>query len=173
MDIQMINAKSTSEKAWYLVYTKANQERLAHEQLSRQGYITYLPLISDFKRIKTHRHSVIVPLFPRYIFIHLDTTNDNWSPIRSTIGVSNIVKFGHKPARVFDGLVEKMQLRETSEGIHEIRQKFDFGDKVRILDGPMYSMEGIFMESRSQERVILLMQLLGKEMQVTTNMSLI
>jgi transcriptional antiterminator RfaH len=36
----------------------------------------------------------IVVLFPGYLFIQLDEKLENWSPIRSTKGVQNFVKFG-------------------------------------------------------------------------------
>ena len=31
------------------------------------------------------------PLFPGYLFIRLDSTHDNWYPIRSTRGVNRVV----------------------------------------------------------------------------------
>jgi len=33
-------------RAWYLLYTKPRQEQRAVENLKRQGYIAYLPLIA-------------------------------------------------------------------------------------------------------------------------------
>lgn len=162
-----------SEKSWYVIYSKANQEKLADEQLARQGYTTYLPLVRVDKFKNNRQHSSVIPLFPRYLFIYLDTTTDNWVPIRSTIGVSNMVKFGSKHAEVTDKLVEKIKKQETSEGIHEIKYQFQQGDRVRMVDGPLSDLEGIFMANRSEDRVFLLMQMLGKQMRVTTNINTI
>ncbi len=159
-----------SKKSWYVIYSKANQEKLAEEQLARQGYTTYLPLVRDDKHKNKRQYSAIIPLFPRYFFIHLDAINDNWVPIRSTIGVSNMVRFGGKHAEVTDELVEEIRNQETEEGVHEIKSQFNHGDKVRIISGPLSDLEGIFIASRSKDRVFLLMQLLGKQMRVTANL---
>ena len=77
--------------AWYLVYTKPQQERVANDNLQRQGYETYLPMLRKrVKRGKTYHHR-LDPLFPRYLFIHLSDQLDDWGPIRSTIGVTHLV----------------------------------------------------------------------------------
>ena len=48
-------------------------------------------------------------MFPRYLFIQLDRENDNWMPIRSTIGVQNLVQFGGIAARVPDNLISDLR----------------------------------------------------------------
>ena len=84
---------SEMRKAWYLIYTKPRQERYARENLERQGYEVYLPLIRDRRRRKGRYVETVDALFPRYLFIHLDQDTDNWSPIRSTFGVSGLGLF--------------------------------------------------------------------------------
>ena len=69
---------------WYLIHTKIRQERVALENLERQGFECFLPLI----RVEKLRRSALVvveePLFPRYLFIRLASGTDapSWSPIR-------------------------------------------------------------------------------------------
>lgn len=71
---------------WYLIHTKPRQEKCALENLERQGYACYLPMLPTEKlrqRILTIGEE---PLFPRYLFIQLDSgaLAKSWSPIRST-----------------------------------------------------------------------------------------
>ena len=86
--------------AWYLLYSKPRQEGVAVENLKRQGYETYLPLIRTRRRRQGQYVSLVEPMFPRYLFIHLSDQTDNWGPIRSTLGVSGLVRFGDLPAQV-------------------------------------------------------------------------
>ncbi len=86
-------------RAWYLVYSKPQQERVALENLERQGFTAYLPLVRARRRRQTRVVHVIEPMFPRYLFVNLSDLTDDWGPIRSTIGVSNLVRFGNEAAR--------------------------------------------------------------------------
>ena len=82
---------------WYLIYTKPRQEQRALLNLEQQGYECYLPLHAAEKLQRGKLSVVEEPLFPRYLFIQLDTsqTGKSWGPIRSTKGVSHLVAFGN------------------------------------------------------------------------------
>ena len=146
-------------RAWYLIYSKPQQERLALENLERQGYPSYLPLIRNRKRRKGRYASIIEPMFPRYLFVHLSDETDNWGPIRSTIGVANLVRFGMQAARVPDSLIEMMCGRDE-EGVQTLAMpEIKPGDQVRIVEGVMAGYEAIFQARTGKERVVLLLQL--------------
>ena len=55
--------------AWYLLYSKPRQEGVAVENLKRQGYETYLPLIRTRRRRQGQYVSLVEPMFPRYLLI--------------------------------------------------------------------------------------------------------
>ena len=157
-------------KAWYLIHSKPRQEHIAREQLDRQGYQTYLPLLPTRRRKQGRVHKVISPMFPRYLFIHLSDQTDDWGPIRSTIGVANLVRFSQAPARVPDQLINTLKEREDSEGIQIMPQKeFIQGERIRIAEGPFEGFEGIFQETSSRNRVLLLLQITEKYFQIQLN----
>ncbi len=150
-------------KKWYLVYTKPRQESVARTNLARQGYEAYLPLMRHTRRQRGRRRMLISPMFPRYLFVHLDRTTDNWGPIRSTLGVVTIVRFGQLPAEAPDDLVALLRSREDGEGIQTVvPAEFKVGSKVRITDGAFMGCEGIYLARSSRERVVVLLQLCGK-----------
>ncbi|MDH3317993.1 MAG: transcription/translation regulatory transformer protein RfaH [Gammaproteobacteria bacterium] len=147
-------------RAWYLIYSKPQQEHVALENLDRQGYVSYLPRIRVRRRRQGRYVKVVEPMFPRYLFIQLNDQTDDWGPIRSTIGVSNLVRFGMQPARVPDGLVHTLKDREDEEGIQLIEPKeLQHGDRVRIVEGVMAGYEAIFEARTSKERVSLLLKI--------------
>ncbi len=143
-------------KSWYLVKTKPRQENTAVINLENQEYCTYCPMaLIDNKR---------TALFPGYIFIYLDKKTENWSPIRSTKGVSNFVRFGLNFAQVPDSVIEFIKTNQmiSTKKLREINN-FKKGDKVQISDGAFKNCIAIFKSFKSDERVVLLMNLLGQQ----------
>ena len=102
---------SSDNKAWYVIQAKPRSEFAARDNLERQGYSTYLPVVSQPRRRNNRRIYITDPLFPRYLFIHLNKSTDNWSPIRSTLGVSKLVSFGFMPAMMPAELISLSQVR--------------------------------------------------------------
>lgn len=149
-------------RSWYLVYTKPRQERLAKENLDRQGYETYLPLIRNRQRRQGKYVISVEPLFSRYLFIRLNTVSDNWGPIRSTVGVSAIVRFGGQATQVPERLINYIQANDDENGIQNTPIKeIGCGSKVRIIDGPMKGYEGIFRGKTGKERAVVLHDIIG------------
>lgn len=152
------------QRNWYLVHCKPRQERVAEGHLARQGYEVYLPLFRQARRRQGRRVSTVGPMFPRYLFIHLDSRTDNWGPIRSTRGVSALVRFGQEPARVPDGLISFLRGREDEKGIQTVQiEEFRAGGRVRVTEGPFAGYEGVYVARSGKERVVVLLSILGQE----------
>jgi len=141
---------------WYLIKTKPRHENVAIKNLENQEYSTYCPTV------KIKKNNVV--LFPGYIFIHLDKKRENWSPIRSTKGVLNFVRFGLNFAQVPDTVIEFLKANELINKEKFINlNKFKPGEKVQITDGVFKNCVAIFKSFKSEERLILLMNLLGQQ----------
>lgn len=171
---EMENADSSlnANGAWYLVYTKPQQERVARDNLQRQGYHVYLPLIR--KRIRRGRafHFRTDPLFPRYIFIRLSEGLDDWGPIRSTIGVTHLVRFGEKAAMLPEQLIQVLQRNESEEGFWQMPEKtIKPGEKVRFVEGSLSGYEAVYECQNSAERVIVLMDIAGKHSRLSVSVA--
>ncbi len=150
-------------EAWYAVHTKARQERVAVEHLTRQHYETYLPLICLPKRLRGRWCEVVEPLFPSYLFVRLDPRRHNVAPIGSTRGVIGLVRFGGNLRPVPHEFVERLRAaqREGDAAIHH-EHLFRPGDPVEIVSGPMAGLRAIFLAASGPERAHLLLELLGR-----------
>lgn len=146
-------------KAWYLIKTKPKQERIAVNNLENQNYDVYCPSA----KIKNK----FVVLFPGYLFINLDKTSENWGPIRSTRGVSNFVRFGLSYPKISNKVIEFIRLNEykTTERI-KIIGDFKSGDKVQITEGIFKDCVAIFESLQSDERVLLLLNIMGQQQEI-------
>jgi transcriptional antiterminator RfaH len=153
---------------WYVVHTKARQEQSACENLVRQGYAVYLPRIKVIKRIRGLQQAVLEPLFPRYIFLQPASVAQSLAPVRSTLGVSTIVRFGQEPAQMQSETLQNIRNFEAQRNAVKDADisPLQPGERVRIADGPLSGFEGL-ISSVSQQRVVVLMQLLGQHTQVS------
>ncbi len=66
-------------------------------------------------------------LFLGYIFIYLDEHNENWSPIRSTKGVINFVRFGLNFAKVPEHIIEYIRVNQANSEKLKKLSKFKKG----------------------------------------------
>ncbi len=155
--------EAAPDRGWYLIYTKPRQEEIAVRHLDRQHYEIFLPRIRQVRRRRGQRVSRIEPMFPRYLFISLDTQRDNWGPIRSTVGVSHLVKFGNKPAQVPAAFVDLLIAHGDENNVHQVDvEELQPGGRIRICDGPLMGYEGVFVARTSRERVTILLDIVGK-----------
>jgi len=153
---------------WHLIHTKPRQERRALENLEQQGYTCFLPLYLSEKLVKGRLLFTEEPLFPRYLFIYLATGMDakSWAPIRSTNGVSSLVRFGDSPARVDDGIIDLIKCHEL-EIKRAPERLFNEGDRLQVVDGPFAGMGVVFEMSDGENRAMVLIDLLGKLTRLT------
>lgn len=101
-------------------------------------------------------------MFPRYLFVRPGHTDQSVAPIRSTWGVSQLVRFGTEPAWADACLINDIRQFERSRNIlDQGMTPFAKGDQVQVLDGPFKGISADVL-SCDQQRVILLLQVLGK-----------
>jgi len=153
-------------KNWYLLKTKPRQEIIAKQNLKNQGYGSFCPIVKINNRL--------VVLFPGYLFVQLNEKTQNWSPINSTKGVSHFVKFGLNFAKVPTSVIKFFKTNQhiTVEKLINLN-KFKPGDKVQISDGVFKNYMAIFKSYKSDERIILLMNLLGSEQSLSFKKELV
>ncbi|MFJ9450929.1 transcription/translation regulatory transformer protein RfaH [Herbaspirillum sp. NPDC101397] len=148
---------------WYLIYTKPRQEKCALQNLEQQGYSCYLPLLQAEKLLNGNVVIAEKPLFPRYLFVQLDSSSSgkSWVPIRSTKGVSRLVSFGLEPAKVSNYLIEFLKSKERDEYSHAA-PLFTQGERVVFAEGAFAGIEGIYQMQDGENRVMVLIELLSK-----------
>jgi transcriptional antiterminator RfaH len=151
---------------WYAIHSKPRQEERALDNLQRQGFEAWLPMLTVEKVLRGKLVQVTEPMFSRYLFIRLDTEQTNWSPIRSTLGVSRLVSFGNRPAVVGDELIEALQTVPSRAP----ERLFQPGQSIKIVSGPLKGLEGIFQQADGEHRAMVLIDLLNKQHRVTTPM---
>jgi transcriptional antiterminator RfaH len=154
---------------WYLVHTKPSREATAQLNICRQGYESYLPRLLGTVRRKGRLVERVVPLFPRYLFVRLEEGSQSLAPVRSSVGISDVVRFGTDYAVVPEKVICDLRAREEPlSGLHRVvgNEPFVRGAPVRLSMRPFDGLEGVFVCHDGAERVTVLLSLLGQETRV-------
>ena len=159
---------SPGQPAWYLLQCRSRQDFRAAEHLANQGYTCYQPVVQAERLQRGKRCQRSEPLFPGYLFIQLDSVNDNWGPIRSTRGVARMVGFNGQPHPVPANVVKALQVRVAEAPCIAPLQP---GDKVIIKDGAFADIEAIFQSFDGDERVVILLTLMQRPQQLVLPVS--
>jgi transcriptional antiterminator RfaH len=148
---------------WYVIHTKPRQESRALLNLESQGYECYLPELTKQRLQRGVIEVAQEPLFPRYLFIRLDSTQSgkSWGPIRSTLGVSRLVTFGFDPARVDPLLIDLIKVH-TKQIEAEPDKIYHAGERLLITEGPFVGIEAVFEMDDGESRAMVLIELLSK-----------
>ena len=164
----MINQKhlATRSPRWIVLTTHPHREGFAVENLVRQSYNVYCPMI--VKRIRHARRAFDAqrPLFPGYIFAEHQAAQQYLRPIFGTYGVRSVVSNGEVPALLPAGFVESLKAREIDGAIRKPEAPFNPGQTVKIDGGPFDGLLGQILEIRESDRVLLLLNLLNQQAKV-------
>lgn len=154
--------------SWYVVHTQVNKESLAASHLRNQQFDVYLPV---YRRRRCHAGRtdyVLRPLFPRYLFVRLGSEPMRWRSVNGTRGVTHIIRHGDCPATVPDEVIEDIRAREDTAGTVILDPAaLAPGARVHLAAGPFAGYDALFQNVADEERVNLLLQILGRQVPVT------
>jgi transcriptional antiterminator RfaH len=150
-----------------VVQTKPQNESLAIKHLQQQGMTTYCPM---FKQ-ESIRHRQVkvntIPLFPRYVFVMVDEVAiQTIHTIRSTVGVSQLIKVGDQPSVVKKAIIDRIRAMED-EHLDQVSSHFSPRDEVIIADGLYHGLEAVYQMSDGLNRAVVLLNLLQQPTRLT------
>ena len=140
---------------WVAVYAKAKQEQRAAIALAEQGFETFLPQAPkrDARGLVVDR----VPMFPRYLFCGV-WPEQSVAPIRSTPGVSSMVRFGGVVAFMDQQQIDAIaSVEAVLTGDNPLKK----GERIQILQGPFAGLNAL-VDASAEQRIFVLLEFMGK-----------
>ncbi len=168
----MINPKET-ETNWYAVYTRPRSEKKVYELLNKNGFKSFLPLITTIRQWSDRKKKIKLPLISSYVFVK---TNEKYLQNTLTInGVVRILKHLGKPAIIRDYEIENLKiLLEDPDSITFINDvKLKKGDSIIVEKGPFNGLIAEFFNLKGKHRIIVRIEALGDFIEVNLPLSYI
>lgn len=151
-------------KYWYLAYCRPKEEERAKLHLRNQGVDSYYPLVLARKIVRGKITEKIEPMFPRYLFVHLDINEFSPLKVHSTRGIHHIVGHGSSWDKVPPELIYQLMRNEDSDELrNEVCKLPKPGQKVIIEEGPFAGLQAIYQEPDGNQRAFLLLSMLHQD----------
>jgi transcriptional antiterminator RfaH len=163
-------APPRSSPHWYVVQTRHLSEARAAHELEAQGFNVFLP-----RFLKRRSHARKVTWAPAPLFVSLDPAVQRWRSVNGTHGVVRLVSGDDGPAPIASSIVEELMARRDGNGYIALPQRpvFDPGEAVRIVYGSFENAMGLFEDFTDQDRVAVLLELLGRKVRVVLDEGMI
>ena len=98
-------------------------------------------------------------VFPGYVLVKMVMSDDTWHLVRNVRGVTGFVGSANKAIPLTEEEVLAMGMEK-----HEIVVKYQVGDHVKILGGPLASFTGVVEEIEPEKnRVSVMVSMFGRE----------
>ncbi|MBN1325825.1 transcription termination/antitermination protein NusG [Candidatus Falkowbacteria bacterium] len=166
-------AKQVSRgKRWYVIHTYSGYEesvadnmkqRIESFDMQNKIFDIIIPTEKKIKIKNGKRKTVIEKIFPGYILVSMDMTDDSWYVVRNTPNVTGFVGSGTTPSPVSETEVQSLLKRMGQE---EPKFKIDVseGSPVKINDGPFKGFEGkVTSVDEARGKVKVLVSMFGRE----------
>jgi transcriptional antiterminator RfaH len=146
-------------QTWYVAKTKPTKERFVESFLSEIWEIeVFLPVIRRPGGKKPNWE----PLFPTYLFCHIDRHAPSWPDVRWAPGLCYFLGAGDELSPVSPDFIARLKQRVSRWNEGGYLSHFLPGDRVFVTNGPFSGLEGIFQKYvPARQRCQVLLQVVG------------
>ena len=159
-------------KQWYVVHTysgyenkvKANLEhRIASMDMETKIFDVIIPT-EDVMEIKSGKKTITErKVFPGYILVQMQMSDDSWYVVRNTPGVTGFVGSNARPTALSKNEVDRILQKK---GFEKPKPKTEFSDgqTIKVIAGPLADFTGTISEiNLDQNKLKVLVSIFGRE----------
>jgi transcriptional antiterminator NusG len=140
--------------AWYVIHCYSGYENKVRHNLEQRIetmgmkdkiFDVVIPTqeeieVKDGKRRTVERH-----IFPGYVLVNLELSEESWYVVRNTPGVTGFVGMGNTPTALRPEEVSQIIKRMEADA-PTVKVTYKVGERVRIIDGPFNDFRGVVSE---------------------------
>ena len=162
---------STGSTRWYAVSTRSRQEKVAARTLQALGICHFLPLQVQRRQWSDRRQIIEAPLFPGYLFVHIDPWSSSRLDVLKAPGVARFIGDHAGPSPINDAEIEDIRTL-TSCGVELTPHPFlKRGDRVRVVRGALAGIEGILTRLGSGLRIVISIEVIHRSVAITVSIN--
>jgi len=158
---------------WYVVHTYAGYEnkvkadletRVASMNMEEQIYEVVIPMEEVVEVKGGKKQTVQRKVFPGYLLVRMELSDDSWYVVRNTPGVTGFVGSGTKPIPLSEREVDKILKRKGEAEKPRPKAEWQMNDPVRVTTGPFANFQGVISEvDDERQKVKVLVNIFGRE----------
>ena len=159
---------------WYVVHSYAGYENKVKtnlesriSSLNMEDFIYQIEVpteeVTEVKAGK--RQQVVRKKLPGYLFVRMDLTDESWSAVRNTPGVTGFVGQTSRPTPLTVEEVVKQLAPPKQKVLVAVRaQEFEVGESITVTDGPFATLPATINEiNLDSQKLKVLVSIFGRE----------
>jgi len=159
---------------WYVVHSYAGYEnkvktnlesRISSLNMEEYIYAIEVPTeeVTEIKGGK--RQQVVRKKLPGYLFVRMDLTDESWSVVRNTPGVTGFVGQTSRPSPLSIDEVVKMIAPPKQKTVVAVKAvDFEVGESITVTDGPFATLPATINEiNLDSQKLKVLVSIFGRE----------
>ncbi len=161
---------------WFVVHSYAGYEKkvkanLANriQSLNMEDYVYQIEVPEEeVRELKNGAIKVVKRnVFPGYVLVRMDLTDESWSCVRNTPGVTGFVGNAHHPSPLTLEEVENILAPRPLKKDGKIEMKdvdYTIGESITVMDGPFATLPATISEIMpEQAKLKVLVSIFGRE----------
>ena len=167
----MNTATTLGEASWYAVSTRSRQEKVAASMLESFGIENFLPLAMERRQWSDRKQVVNLPLFPGYLFVRIPMLHELQLRVLKVPGVVKFIGNHAGPQAIPDAEIEGVQIVLSHRIPCTPCSIPRVGDRVRVFRGLLAGIEGTFVRSGSDTRLVISVEMIQQSISVQVDAS--
>ncbi|GIK83424.1 MAG: transcription termination/antitermination protein NusG [Patescibacteria group bacterium] len=175
-NLVIISEAENKKARWYVVHTYSGHENKVAEALKQRAetldltekiIAVLIPTQEKIQIKRGQRKNVVEKIFPGYMLVQMELTDNSWLAVRTTQGVTGFVGVGNKPTPLPKHEVDAIK-KYMTQAAPQYKADYTEGEAIRIVDGPFNDFLGT-VNSIDEEKgqVEVLVNIFGRETPVT------
>ena len=157
---------------WFVIHTYSGYEERVKKNLEQRIKFmdsgseilkVVIPTEDEIEVKNGQRRTVTKKILPGYVLVQMKMSDQSWSVVRNTPGVTGFVGSGGKPTPLEEEEVNQI-LRQMEAEVPKVKVGFRRGQSVRVTDGPFIDFVGVVDEiNPGKGKVKVFLSLFGQE----------
>jgi transcription termination/antitermination protein NusG len=163
---------------WYVINTYSGHENKVKQNLEHR--ILSMGQQSRFRRVVVPTEQVIETkdgqkvqiekrVLPGYVLVNVDLSDEAWTVVKGTPGVTAFVGAGAKPVPLTQPEVDRIlhQGRESGAPALKAQVEFSLGESVKVTSGPLSDFDGEIVDvNADQQKLKVLVDIFERQVPV-------
>ena len=155
---------------WYSLQVRSRHERTTGLMLQSKGFETFVPMYRSHRMWSDRVKEIELPVFACYVFCRFQL-NDRLVSVNTTPGVVRILGVGNRPEPLEEHEILALQRADNSGLIAGPCPYLKSGSIMRICQGPLSRLEGIYVCSKNSHRVVISVTMLQRSVAVEVDLA--
>lgn len=160
-------------RAWYAVHVIAGHENKVRDVLTRRAQVEnfwdfdmfeiLIPTEREMQTRNGKRYEMDRKVFPGYILIQMNLTDETFKLVKSTSGITGFVQSGNKPVPLEEYEVRRIMTNlEASKETPKV--SWTKSEAIRVVEGPFSDFTGKIEEvNADREKLKVLINIFGRD----------